>query len=338
MIVRYQTNLQRTGPDRTEILIGQTGRMKVLFATAELAPLARVGGLAAAAAGLVEALRDLGVDVEVVLPDYFATPLADETTVELDVPEWAGPAIARRGVADGRRRRSRWSARGASNARIPTSSPTASASPTTTAGSSGSAPGWLRSPRISAPDVLHLNDWHTAATLAFLDERPPTVLTIHTLGYQGWANLGWLDGFPFHRGAFLHGNDCNPLAGGIRIADLVVTVSPTYAREIVTPEGGFGLDGELRRRGDELVGILNGIDTKIWDPATDPNLVAPYDAGDPSAKAASQSALCEELGLDDGAGPLVVIVTRLVEQKGIDLVVPALPLLPLLPAPHRRAR
>ena len=158
------------------------------------------------------------------------------------------------------------------------------------------------------------------------------MLTIHTLGYQGWANLGWLDGFPFHRGAFLHGNDCNPLAGGIRIADLVVTVSPTYAREIVTPEGGFGLDGELRRRGDELVGILNGIDTKIWDPATDPNLVAPYDAGDPSAKAASQPALCEELGLDDGPGPLVVIVTRLVEQKGIDLVVPALQLLPLLPA------
>ena len=331
MIVRYQTNVQRTGLDQAEILIGQTGPMKVLFATAELAPLARVGGLAAAAAGLVEALRDLGVDVEVVLPDYFATPLEDETTVELDVPEWAGPAVARRGVAEGAGAVTLVRSWGIERPH-PYVEPDGVGFPDNDRRFFGFCAGAASLSRILVPDVLHLNDWHTAATLAFLDERPPTVLTIHTLGYQGWANLGWLDGFPFHRGAFLFGNDCNPLAGGIRIADLVVTVSPTYAREIVTPEGGFGLDGELRRRGDELVGILNGIDTKIWDPATDPNLVAPYDAGDPSAKAASQAALCEELGLDDGPGPLVVIVTRLVDQKGIDLVVPALDLLPLLPA------
>ncbi|MGD9701769.1 MAG: glycogen synthase [Acidimicrobiia bacterium] len=305
--------------------------MKVLFATAELAPLVRVGGLAPAAAGLVDALRDLDVEVEVVLPDYFGTPLADETTVVLDVPEWAGPATARRGVAHKVGRVTLVRSRGIERPH-PYVQPDGVGFPDNDRRFFGFSAAVAALTRITAPDVLHLNDWHTATALAHLEAPPPTVLTIHTLGYQGWANIGWLDGFLHHRGAFLHGNDCNPLAGGIRLADLVVTVSPTYAQEIVTPQGGFGLDGELRRRGDELVGILNGIDTAIWDPSNDPNLVAPYDAGDLSGKAASQAALCEELGLDDGPGPLVVIVSRLVEQKGIDLVVPALPLLPRLPA------
>ena len=92
MIVRYQTNLQRTGDGPDGILIGQTEPMKVLFATAELAPLARVGGLAAAAAGLVEALRELDVDVEVVLPDYFATPLADDVSQYCATSRFSSPA------------------------------------------------------------------------------------------------------------------------------------------------------------------------------------------------------------------------------------------------------
>ena len=100
------------------------------------------------------------------------------------------------------------------------------------------------------------------------------MLTIHTLGYQGRTNPGWLKTFPFHAAAFEQWGDCNPLLGGIRLADLVVAVSPHYAEEITTPEGGFGLDGPLRERGDRLVGILNGIDTDEWDPQTDRHLPA----------------------------------------------------------------
>jgi starch synthase len=305
--------------------------VKVLFATAELAPLARVGGLAAAAAGLVDALRELDVEVEVVLPDYAGTPLAGETTVELAVPEWAGPARARRGVAAGVGMVTLVDSWGIERPH-PYVQPDGQGFPDNDRRFFGFSAAVAALTRLTGPDVLHLNDWHTASALAHLAQRPPTVLTIHTLGYQGWANLGWLDGFPYHRGAFLHFNDCNPLAGGIRLADLVITVSPTYAREILTQDGGFGLDDDLRRRGDDLVGILNGIDTKIWDPSTDANLVATYDAKDTTGKSASQAALCEELGLDDGPGPLAVVVTRLADQKGIDLVVPALPLLARLPA------
>ena len=118
----------------------------------------------------------------------------------------------------------------------------------------------------------HLNDWHTCAALGHLATPPPTVLTIHTLGYQGRTNPGWLRTLPFYAAAFEQWGDCIPLLGGIRLADLVVTVSPHYAAEITTPEGGFGLDATLRECGDRLVGILNGIDTEEWDPQTDRHL------------------------------------------------------------------
>ena len=300
--------------------------MKVLFATAELAPIARVGGLAAAAAGLVNGLRELAVDVEVVVPDYFHTPLTGETVVELDVPEWARPATARRGVAPGVGEITLVDSWGIERPH-PYVASDGSGYPDNDRRFFGFSAAVAALARTTTPDVLHLNDWHTATTLAHLEDPPPTVLTIHTLGYQGWSDIGWLDGFPHRPGAFLLANGCNPLAGGIRLADLVVAVSPTYAREIVTPEGGFGLDALLRERGDDLVGILNGIDTSIWDPATDPAIVAPYDSTDLSGKALSHAALCAELGLDQGPGPLVVVVSRLVDQKGIDLVVPVLPLL-----------
>ena len=139
--------------------------------------------------------------------------------------------------------------------------------------------------------MLHLNDWHTCAALAHLAELPPTVLTIHTLGYQGRTNPGWLKTLPVHVEAFEQWGDCNPLLGGIRLADLVVAVSPHYAAEITTPHGGFGLDGPLRDRGDRLVGILNGIDTDEWDPATDPHLAASTRRPTSAGKAAMRAEL-----------------------------------------------
>jgi starch synthase len=108
-------------------------------------------------------------------------------------------------------------------------------------------------------------------------------------------------------------------------------VSPTYAREILTPEGGFGLDGLLADRGSALVGIRNGIDTGAWDPATDPHLAARYDVGDLSGKETDRAALRAELGLAEVPGSLAVVVTRLADQKGVDLIVPLLPLLDRMP-------
>lgn len=320
--------------------VGQTVIVKVLFATAELSPLARVGGLAAAAAGLVAELRriraDIDVELQVVVPDYSAEPLLDETSVELDVPAWAGPALARTGAVPGHPELGEITLVRSSRIDRP--------HPYTDATGKGFADNDHRFfafsaavaalVEASAPDVLHLNDWHTGATLAFLAAPPPTVLTIHTLGYQGATHHAWLDVFPHHREQFFHLGACNPLAGAIRLADVVVTVSPNYAREILTHEGGLGLSGELAARGSALVGILNGIDTAVWDPANDPALLTPYSAhsaGEMLGKEHAHDALCDELGLDRGPGALAVVVTRLADQKGIDLLVPCLHALPTLP-------
>jgi starch synthase len=132
---------------------------------------------------------------------------------------------------------------------------------------------------------------------------------------------------PYHVAAFEQWGDCNPLLGGIRLADLVVAVSPHYAAEITTPQGGFGLDMSLRAKEDRLVGILNGIDTDEWDPQTDRHLPTTYSASDVSPKAAIRDELIARYGLTDGGGPLLTMVTRLVEQKGVDLALPVLPFL-----------
>ncbi len=304
--------------------------MRVLFATAELAPVARVGGLAAAAAGLVKALRAQGLDVEIALADYAGTPLSGETVEPLDVPEWAGPASARRGVLEGVGEITLIDAWGL---RRPY--------PYLQADGGGFHDNDRRFFAFSAaiaalarstrPDVLHLNDWHTSASLAFLDPAPATVLTIHTLGYQGWTNTGWLNGFPHHAAAYLHDGGCNPLAGAIRLADAVIAVSPTYARESLTVEGGFGLDQVLLAKGDRFLGILNGIDTDEWNPAADANLVAPFTSGDLGGKDAAKTALRDELGLAHTKDPLAVMVTRLTAQKGVDLTLPSVPYLPTIP-------
>jgi starch synthase len=293
-----------------------------------------VGGLAAAAAGLAHELRRQGIDLQVVLPDYFATPLSNERVQVLDVPEWASPAVARTGTPLGA---------AAAVGEVTLISSWGIERPHPYVG--GDGVGFHDNDRrffafstavaaltvATRPDVLHLNDWHCAAALAYIAAPPPVVLTIHTLGYQGVTNSGWLNGFPHHRGQYRVGDTCNPLAGAIRLADLVVTVSPTYAREILTHEGGFGLDGELRARGDDLVGILNGIDTEQWNPLNDPALPVAYGPGAMEGKAAAHAALCAELGLATGPGPLMVVVTRLADQKGVDLLLPSLHLLPTMP-------
>lgn len=300
--------------------------VKVLFASAEFAPLARVGGLAAAAAGLVAELRRQDVDVQVVIPDYFATPLKRQTVQQLDVPEWAGPATARTGELAGVGTITLIDAFGIRRSH-PYLQPDGHGWPDNDRRFMAFSASIAALARAVAPDVLHLNDWHTCVALGHLAEMPPTMLTIHTLGYQGRTNPGWLKTLTHHVAAFEQWGDCNPLLGGIRLADVVVAVSPHYAAEITTPEGGFGLDEPLRERGDRLVGILNGIDTEEWDPQTDPHLPTNYSSSDAGAKAAIRSEVQTRFGLVDGGGPLLTMVTRLAHQKGVDLLLPLTPFL-----------
>jgi starch synthase len=305
--------------------------LRVLFATAEFAPLARVGGLAAAAAGLVAELRRQGVDVQVVLPDYFATKLQRETVVKLDVPEWAGPATARSGTLPGVGELTLIDAFGIVKSH-PYLQPDGNGWPDNDRRFMAFSAALAALTTVVAPDVLHLNDWHTCASLGHLATPPPTMLTIHTLGYQGRTNPGWLKTLRYHVPVFEQWGDCNPLLGGIRLADVVVAVSPHYAAEITTPAGGFGLDGPLRERGDKLVGILNGIDTEEWNPQTDRHLPVNYSPTDVGAKSSIRADLMTKYGLADGGGPLLTMVTRLVEQKGVDLALPLTPFLKRLGA------
>ncbi|MGI9586044.1 MAG: glycogen synthase [Acidimicrobiia bacterium] len=296
--------------------------MKVLFATAEFSPVVRVGGLAEATAGLVAKLNDEGVDVDVVVPDYFATPLGGEKVIELGVPAWAGPATARTGNAQGVGRITLVSVPG-----IDRPNPYVDAE----------GQGWPDNAdrffafsaavaaltRTRQPDVLHCNDWHTAAALGFLEESVPSVLTIHTLGYQGWTSGGWLERIPYQRDAFEAHGGTNPMAGAIRLADRVIAVSPNYADEIRRPETGSGLDAELRAIGDRLVGIRNGIDTAQWNPAIDTHIASTYRIDDVGGKDACRTDLLDSVGWDDDGVPIVGMVTRLVDQKGVDLALDA---------------
>jgi len=304
--------------------------VRVVFAAAELSPVAAVGGLAAAAAGLTGELRRAGVAVDVVVPDYGGVELTDETVTALDVPAWVGSAAVRRGHHDVLGWLHLVSVPGIARPH-----------PYLDAAGEGwpdNAERFFRFARAvaafveaSTPDVLHLNDWHTGSVLAALADPPPTVVSIHNLAYQGTADGSWLGLLGPRSAHYEWWGDTNPLSGALALADRIVAVSPNYATEITTPEGGFGLDGPLRHRRDALVGIVNGIDTDIWDPAHDDLIAAGFDAADLDERAANRIALLERFGWADDAVPLATVVTRLTHQKGIDLLAPLVPLLDQIP-------
>ncbi|MCC2641976.1 MAG: glgA [Nitrospira sp.] len=194
-------------------------------------------------------------------------------------------------------------------------------------------------------DLLHLHDWQSALCAVYLrtlyQDRPSlkgmrTVLTIHNLGYQGlfpaqsFAETG-LPSHLFTTPALEFYGSVNLLKGGIVFADLLTTVSPTYSREIQTAEHGFGLDGVLRERKHRLHGIVNGIDTEIWNPAKDSYVSVPYSLSDMSGKQQCKKNLQKELGLRRRNDPLLGVIARLTSQKGIDLVIDILPELMELP-------
>ncbi len=190
------------------------------------------------------------------------------------------------------------------------------------------------------PDLIHAHDWQAAMSVVYLKTKFKTdpffakagsVMMVHNLGYQGIfpaqsyseldlpADLFGVNGLEFY-------GKVNLLKGGLLFADALTTVSPTYAREIQQPDQGAGLDGVLRLRSNRLVGILNGLDQEIWNPAADAVLSRRYDASKMAGKAADKTALQQEAGLPVSARSFLIgMVTRIAAQKGLDLVIDALP-------------
>ncbi|MEO8669136.1 MAG: glycogen synthase GlgA [Bauldia sp.] len=187
-----------------------------------------------------------------------------------------------------------------------------------------------------APSVIHAHDWQTGLVPAYLHyggvsgARPRTVITIHNIAFQGqFAAAAFpklrlpqaafsLDGVEYYGGVGF-------LKAGLHFADAITTVSPSYAVEIKTVEGGMGLDGLIRSRSDRLTGIVNGIDTDVWNPATDSYLGANFSSRTLVRRAANKAAIEERFGLEQSDGPLFCLVSRLTLQKGVDLIINALP-------------
>ncbi len=318
--------------------------MRVLSVASELYPLIKTGGLADVAGALPAALAPLGIAVRTLLPGY-SSVLAQlpRTETVADLGEaFGGPVrllAARSAIGqelllldaphlygrpgnpylgpDGRDwpdNYRRYGLLGRVAAEI----------------GLGRHGGWR-------PDLVHAHDWQAglaAAYLAFAAEnRPATVLTVHNLAFHGLFDAGCIGelGLP-PQGFQVEGYEAwgrvGFLKAGLYYADRLTTVSPTYAEEIQTPAEGMGLDGLLRARAADLVGIVNGIDDTVWDPATDPALPARYTPDDLGGRAANRAAVQTRFGLDyDPAGLLCTVVSRLTAQKGLDLLLAALPVL-----------
>jgi starch synthase len=318
--------------------------MKILMVCSEFAPWAKTGGLADAVAGLSDALCAGGHDVRVLLPQYSHLPAPRGARHTLDGFGGTGPfrlseLEPQQQAAHTRRRRPRprvfvldlgeWTADGVYT------------------GDARDAGRFLRLCAAAVawsaaddwrPDVIHCHDWHAALVPIFQRLTPrsaaPTVLTLHNVGYQGVFANAVLDDYGFAAlGAALPadaraGGATNFLRAGLRAADQVTTVSPTYAREILRPEFGMGLEDVLNARATDVIGILNGVDYSLWSPDRDPFLSQRYDATDLAPKRLIKQELLARLRLSlDLDAPLIGVVSRLAEQKGIDLLALVLPTL-----------
>lgn len=330
--------------------MAQTAKLKVLFATSEIAPLVKTGGLADVSGALPPAIAALGVDVRVLVPGYPQVMQALKTKGRVA----ALPGLP--GVPPAQLLASK----------LPSGLPLLvidCAIYDRVGGPYQDAAGrdWpdndLRfgllsytaallstpaSPYPWVPDLLHCNDWQTGLAPVYLHyvsgPKAKTLITVHNLGYQGVfpvesaTRLGLppqalsIDGVEYY-------GSLSFLKGGLHFADRITTVSPSYAEEIQSEPLGMGLQGLLTRRRDVLVGILNGIDTDAWDPESDPYIERYYNAGRLAAKEDNRKALRARMGLADQADvPLFGTVGRLTEQKGLDVLLQIAPELIELPA------
>ena len=309
--------------------------MHVAMVASECEPYAKTGGLADVVDALARALGELGHEVDVYLPLYrgLAAPEPAES-VELAVPTGSGtPARVVLRTVQGRGYRLRLVDHPASFDR-----PHFYMSGGHDYPDNGFRFSLLGRTALEAmlaegrpADIVHGHDWEGAPAVLLLRHRyaasvlarSGALLTCHNLAYHGWVprqSADQLD-LPSSVGT---SDGVDLLREGIRAADLVTTVSPTFARESLGPEYGAGVDDVLRERGDRYVGILSGIDTDLWDPATDTELPARYGPDDLTGKATCRAALCAELGLEPD-GPLLAMVSRLDPQKGFDLLAAATP-------------
>ena len=312
------------------------GAMRVAMVTSECEPFAKTGGLADVVDALSRALGQLGHEVDVYMPLYRGIePPGPVERVDLSIPTGMGGQVEVGLVsaqARGYRLRlvdyppsfDRPSYYGEGGADYPDNGFRFALL--------GRAPLEAMRAEGRAADIIHAHDWEGVPASLLLRHRyaatalgaPGTVLTCHNLAYHGWIpreqvqpqlDLDDSVGSPY---------GVNLLYEGILGADIINTVSPTFARESLTSEYGSGMDEALRSRGERYIGILNGIDTDLWNPATDPDIPAHYSAADLAGKAVCRTALSVELGLDPG-GPLFAMVSRLDPMKGFDLVAAAAP-------------
>ena len=318
--------------------LGSERPLKILLVSAEVSPFAKVGGLADVAGALPKALKALGHDVRVAMPRYgtidpdkhglrrvlsaLPVPLADqalpadiyEGRIGSDIPVYL---VDNRGFFDREGLYGFWD----DDARFVYFSRAAVE---------------LLKPLDFQPDVIHVNDWHSAVIPNLLNrlysddpfyQRMATVLTIHNLAFQGSTGYGTLHLAGLDRWGLIKSGTpglddvVNLLGRGVHFSDAFNTVSQRYAREILTPEFGEGMDPLLRRFEAKLRGIRNGIDTEVFDPSTDRNLQVNYDLKTIERKAENKIALQRELGLpEDSSIPLVGLISRLYDQKGLDLI------------------
>lgn len=313
--------------------VGKSG-LRVAFLTSEAVPFAKTGGLGDVSGALPKALAAAGVDACIVHPLYATTDrrlLRERVFDNLEV-EWLGQ----------RRHVSVWFSEAAGAPAFLIDEPEYFGRDKVY----GFGDDHLRFAFFSraalalfgrlgqVPDVLHANDWPTGFAVAWLWagrmwggylSRTRTLLSIHNLAYQGLFDTGDLYRLGFRHGGesdvFMSNKTASSLKAGLMVADGISTVSRRYSHEIQTPEHGHGLDWLLRQRQERLIGITNGVDYEIWNPSTDPHLAAHYSAEDLSGKRACKLDLLRRFGLpEEPDRPLVATISRLVAQKGFDLM------------------
>jgi starch synthase len=333
--------------------------MHVLLATSELHPFSKTGGLADMVAALALALGEAGIRVSVVTPLYRGI---ESRAAGLEPARWRFDVPLGADLVSGAFRRLRpasnvdfWFVEQRGFYDRPGLYNEAFRDYPDNAGRFlflSKAALLLARHLPEPPDIVHAHDWQTALIPLLLRHAhttsgwtgaPRTALTIHNLAYQGWfPTAAWaltnVPGSWLHEESALQHGQVNFLKAGLALADSLTTVSPTYAREILTPEFGCGLEGLLRKRTNDLHGILNGVDYAEWNTTTNPALPAAFDVSDLAGKAACKAAVQAELELPaDPAAPLFTNITRLTTQKGSELILDAIQLLLAEGAPFQFA-